>query len=126
MNTFLRSSYTILEYIQKGTCRMQNYRNNAMPYNNGYGNYRSPAQMPVTHVERRATEQCTTDRCVAANTDRCTCESGSVYNDDMVLAMAYVKWQKWQKIYDVEKALHCGTIFQELNLPFCGIGGCQK
>jgi hypothetical protein len=47
-------------------------------------------------------------------------------DDDMVLAMAYVKWQKWQKIYDAEKALYHGTIFQELDMPFCGIGGCQK
>ena len=46
--------------------------------------------------------------------------------DDMVLAMAYVKWQKWQNIYDAEKALCHGTIFEELDLPFCGLGGCQK
>lgn len=42
------------------------------------------------------------------------------------LAMAYVPWQKWQKLYDAEKGFCSGTIFQELYLPFCGIGGCQK
>lgn len=42
------------------------------------------------------------------------------------LAMAYVPWQKWQNIYDAEKGLACGTIFQDLYLPFRGIGGCQK
>ncbi len=42
------------------------------------------------------------------------------------LAMAYVPWQKWQKLYDAEKGFCSGTIFQELHLPFCGIGGCQK
>ena len=47
-------------------------------------------------------------------------------HDDMVLAMAYVKWQKWQNIYDAEKGFCCGTIFQDLNLPFQGLGGCQK
>ena len=78
---------------------MQNYRNTAMPYNN---NYRRP--MPAPPVV--------------------PCEEES--SDEMVLAMAYVKWQKWQNIYDAEKALHYGTIFQELCLPFCGIGGCQK
>ena len=78
---------------------MQNYRNAAMPYN---GNYRRP--MPTPSIP--------------------PCEEEP--EDDMVLAMAYVKWQKWQKIYDAEKSLHHGTIFQELCLPFCGIGGCQK
>ena len=81
---------------------MQNYRNNAMPYN---GNYRRPMPAPVAPV--------------------LPCEPEEA-KDDMVLAMAYVKWQTWQKLYDVEKALHYGTIFQELCLPFCGIGGCQK
>ena len=79
---------------------MQNYRNNAMPYNNGYRRP-IPAPEPVTPCDDK-------------------------HDHDMVLAMAYVKWQTWQKIYDPEKALHHGTIFQELNLPFCGIGGCQK
>ena len=46
--------------------------------------------------------------------------------DELPLAIAYVPWQKWQKIYDAEKGLYRGTIFQELDLPFLGIGGCQK
>lgn len=46
--------------------------------------------------------------------------------EDMALAMAYVPWQKWQNIYDAEKGFCNGTIFQELNLPFYGVGGCQK
>mgnify|MGYP003305439974 CR=1 FL=1 len=65
----------------------------------------------------------------ASNTERSIPMANEVKTscyDDMVLAMAYVKWQTWQNIYDAEKALHHGTIFQELDLPFCGIGGCQK
>lgn len=86
---------------------MQNYRNNAMPYNNNYNNnynanYRRSVATPAASCEEEH------------------------HDDNMVLAMAYVKWQKWQKIYEAEKALQNGTIFQELNLPFCGIGGCQK
>ena len=46
--------------------------------------------------------------------------------DHMPLAMAYVPWQKWKNIYDADKGFCRGTIFQELDLPFCGIGGCQK
>ncbi len=94
---------------------MQNYRNNAMPYNvgcgNNYnGNYRHAAQVQTSNTERSTP----------------VTESTAYFKDDMVLAMAYVKWQTWQNIYDAEKALHHGTIFQELDLPFCGIGGCQK
>ena len=86
---------------------MQNYRNNAMPYGNGYkANYNA------------------NPRCVIQTSE--AAEVPVSCKDDMVLAMAYVKWQTWQKIYDAEKALHFGTIFQELNLPFCGVGGCQK
>lgn len=39
------------------------------------------------------------------------------------IAMAYVPWQKFQKIYDPAKALCQGTIFAELDLPFCGKRG---
>lgn len=44
----------------------------------------------------------------------------------MPLAMAYVPWQEWRNIYEAEKALCRGTIFEELDKPFCGIGGCQN
>lgn len=40
------------------------------------------------------------------------------------LAMAYVPWQKWQNIYDPDKGFQCGTIFEELNLPFLGCKTC--
>lgn len=36
------------------------------------------------------------------------------------LAMAYVPMQKFQKLYSPEKGLENGTLFEELNLPFCG------
>ncbi len=46
--------------------------------------------------------------------------------EDLPIAMAYVPWQKWCNLYDAEKGFHRGTIFQELDLPFRGTGGCQK
>lgn len=76
---------------------MQNYRNNAMAYNN----YR---QTPACVVEKTVKDRL----------------------EDMPLAMAYVPWQRWQNIYDAEKGFCNGTIFQELNLPFFGVGGCQN
>ena len=39
------------------------------------------------------------------------------------IAMAYVPWQEWCSLYEVEKGFRCGTIFAELNLPFCWKGG---
>lgn len=75
---------------------MQNYRNNTMPYNN-----RQMTNRTVDIIKRDSYE-------------------------DMPLAMAYVPWQRWQNIYDAEKGFCNGTIFQELNLPFNGVGGCPK
>lgn len=46
--------------------------------------------------------------------------------DQFPVAMAYVPWQMWHTVYDLEKALSCGTIFPELNKPFQGMrGGCR-
>ena len=42
---------------------------------------------------------------------------------DMALAMAYVPWQMWRNIYDAEKGFCRGTIFEELDKPFRGMGG---
>lgn len=39
---------------------------------------------------------------------------------DQVVAMAYVPWQNFYKVYEPEKALMIGTIFPELNKPFLG------
>lgn len=37
------------------------------------------------------------------------------------IAMAYVPWQHFEKIYDdLDKAFCIGTIFPELNKPFTG------
>ena len=46
------------------------------------------------------------------------------------LAMVYSPYQNWQNLLDGETALHCGTLFAELNLPFGGRtilseGGCR-
>ncbi len=36
------------------------------------------------------------------------------------IGMAYVPWQKFKDIYDLERGLHAGTIFSELEKPFLG------
>lgn len=40
------------------------------------------------------------------------------------LAMAYVPWQCWYETYKPAEALHRGTIFPELDLPFLAGGDC--
>lgn len=75
---------------------MPNYRNNTMPYTN----YRQ-TQMVAPTVKRDV-------------------------SDNMSLAMAYVPWQTWRNLYDASKGFHCGTIFQELNMPFFGKGGMKR
>ena len=51
--------------------------------------------------------------------------------DELPLAMAYVPWQQWRKVLSADKALACGTIFEELVLPFlgseiCGCNNCER
>ena len=41
------------------------------------------------------------------------------------LAMAYAPCQAFHSVYDVETALHRGTLFAELDLPFEAAGGCN-
>lgn len=43
---------------------------------------------------------------------------------DMVLAMAYVKKQKWGELYKSYTGLERGTIFPVLDFPFMGKGAC--
>lgn len=80
---------------------MQNYRNNAMPYNT----YRQ------AHMTSRM--------------DRLRMDGQNTF-ENMSLAMAYVPWQTWRDIYDAEKGFHRGTIFQELDMPFLGKGGVKR
>jgi len=52
--------------------------------------------------------------------------SGYDRMEDFPVAMAYVPWQNWHTVYDLERGLSCGTIFPELNKPFLGVrGGCR-
>ncbi len=44
--------------------------------------------------------------------------------EDWPIAMAYVPWQMWDQVYDMEKGFSVGTIFPDLNLPF--LGGASK
>ena len=45
------------------------------------------------------------------------------YFERFPLAMAYVPWQQFRNLYDLDRALQVGTIFAELDKPFTGKGG---
>lgn len=68
----------------------------------------------------------------------CSCPSGSVIqkkesteeycictNQSVSLAMAYVKDQPFEYLYELCDALYKGTLFKELYKPY-GMGGCRK
>lgn len=42
--------------------------------------------------------------------------------DSRPLAMAYVRNQSWRRIYKPDVALARGTLFNELDKPFTGVG----
>ena len=45
---------------------------------------------------------------------------------DKALGMAYVPWQQFHTVYEVDKALASGTIFPELYKPFLGKRGVHR
>lgn len=62
--------------------------------------------------------------CNSLNSDY-SCVSGFKQSDcaNMTIAMAYVPWQQFRNLYDLDRALKVGTIFAELDKPFTGKGG---
>ena len=98
---------------------MQNYRNDTNDYmrrgNCGHGyrmnNGMAPGSAPSPY---------------SGNRNMNSCCDGDDALEGMPLAMAYVPWQNWRKIYEPEKAFCRGTIFEELDKPFHGTGGCQS
>ncbi|MEF9917195.1 MAG: spore coat associated protein CotJA [Lachnospiraceae bacterium] len=85
---------------------MSNYRRNTSDYH-GRQNCGYPPQM-TPYTNKLIPEVC--------------CEQDDPL-DSLSLAMAYVPWQNWCQPYETNKALCQGTIFPQLNQPFCQMGG---
>ncbi len=47
---------------------------------------------------------------------------GAMSIENAVLAMAYVPLQRYGNLYSDSKGLQAGTIFADLDKPFCGEG----
>ena len=100
----------------EGAIYMPNYRYQAQDCQRWQGRG-CPGQGMQQGIQRRENTQQTSLRQGAV------CKRDSQQLADMPVAMAYVPWQEWYGIFDLEKALCCGTIFEELNKPFTGAGG---
>ena len=69
----------------------------------------------------------------AGNNTDCRCKNNrvaAIYHHlreaDAPLAMGYVPDQHWEHTFEPARGLKCGTIFPELQKPFCGRGGAWK
>ena len=51
--------------------------------------------------------------------------NGSIprFPENTPLGMAYVPFQQWSEVYNDEDAFESGTLFPDLNMPFCKGGG---
>ncbi len=47
-------------------------------------------------------------------------QNRTVFPERTPLGMAYVPFQMWDSVYDESTAFMQGTIFPELDFPFCG------
>lgn len=78
-------------------------------YNQRMAYQRPAAPEAVCNQKPEPEEKCANDMCE----DR----------GNFPIAMAYVPWQKWCEIYDLEEAFAYGTIFKELDKRFYFAGG---
>ena len=90
-----------------------------------------PASNPCTNTQSKSsmcTEKPKSDCNVHIHKEyHCHCPNTPSFPlKEMPIAMAYVPWQKWQKIYDVCEGFQRGTIFSELDKTFHGKGGCNR
>lgn len=103
---------------------MPNYRYQSPDYlNMRRGNFRGPAAPMQASCHSSADTPCRE----STPTPVC-CNDKAGYDElrGMPLAMAYVPWQEWCSLYEADKGFLRGTIFEELDKPFRGIGGCCK
>jgi len=107
----------------------QSYRNNMSPQscNSNMSSKSYDDTMPI--------ESCGNDRIPhyhrrnnvmpPENSDCKMSKKGKMYEsvDKLPLAMAYIPWQEFCNTFELHKALQIGTIFPELEKPFCGKRG---
>lgn len=88
---------------------MPNYRSNMNDYGRRQNCGCTPPQAPYANY-RQPNE----------------CSDHDDVLDGLALAMAYVPWQNWECPFEIENVLCHGTIFPQLDKPFCRIGGTRR
>lgn len=56
---------------------------------------------------------------------KCACAGKTALPDSVSVTMAYVPFQTDNTVYDADKALCAGTLFESLNKPFMQSGCCR-
>ena len=80
-------------------------------------------QQNMRYDSNRASEEHFREKERRGNGPSCAVCANEDAISGMPLAMAYVPWQKWEKLYEIDKGFCAGTIFRELDKPFEGKGG---
>ena len=100
-----------------------NYYNNGMRYQGQNMQRRQgyPVQQPAgaPNTVRNAAPNPANVQCNQCNPEP-ACQTEREPVDSMALTMAYVPWQPWCDVYDLEEGYCRGTIFPNLDKPFKG------
>ncbi|MCI7179179.1 MAG: spore coat associated protein CotJA [Lachnospiraceae bacterium] len=116
---------------------MATYQNNSRysrpgmgyPQRSSCNSSRSSSERPHYNTAHLSSERSSAP-CGNSESNTCSCRENRPRTPHMSdplaslpAAMAYVPWQNWRDIYDIEQGFRCGTIFKELNKPFLWKGG---
>lgn len=126
-----RNEHRILEHRANECCEEQRMAEHCMPERSGNECHKEQ------HMGEHRGNKCCKERHEVVREEKerrehhkekrdCDCAYRKDELAGMPLAMAYVPWQKWCKIYDVCEGFQRGTIFRELDMPFEGKGGCNR
>lgn len=79
-------------------------------------------QRPMTCSQPAPEPRCQERPASCAPQSNCGCAM-NWNSKDFPIAMGYVPMQKWSSPMNLCQGLQYGTIFEDLNKPFCGKGG---
>lgn len=101
--------------------RMDNARSNNFSHYRPSNNYNSRSNMANKSRRQNECNMPMDYNCPTPEKKTNTCNE----YDRFPLAMAYVPWQKFENIFELEKGFQVGTIFKDLDFPFT-IGICAR